>query len=320
MPAQSIVDPATRTVPWPGELVPLQSPGARGARREMRLMLRRTPGPAGAPLAFHVHGLGGSSTNWTDLSTAISGQLSSVAVDLPGFGLSDPAPDKDYSIASNARWVIAAIEQQASGPVHLTGNSMGGLIAIAVTASRPDLVASLTLISPAVPGFDTTADSDPRMALLALPYLGPRLQRRFGRVEAQKRAQMTIDLCFADQSRVTPERLAQAAAEVQARSGLPWTVAAFTRSLRSIVAVHLHRRPSNPWRLAASIGVPTMVIWGDRDRLVPVTRAARLASVITDSQLRIFENVGHTAMLEVPELTADAMLELVSAASGRVSA
>ena len=63
-----------------------------------------------------------------------------------------------------------------------------------------------------------------------------------------------------------------------------------------------------------------MVIWGDRDRLVPVTRAARLASVITDSQLRIFENVGHTAMLEVPELTADAMLELVSAASGRVSA
>lgn len=304
-------DPAERDRPWPGEFHEIEITGRRGVRRA-RVHVRRTPGPPGAPAAVFVHGLGGSATNWTDLATGVSGGYEGIAIDLPGYGRSDPAPDRDYSVEAFTRWVVATIDKVVGPgvPVHLVGNSMGGLIVIAVAARRPDLVATLTLISPAVPGFDAPVEADPRMVLLAAPVIGPRLQRRFGLGDARDRAMMTIDLCFADPSRVPEFRIEQAALEVKERAGFPWAIPVFTGSLRSIAGLHLHRRPSNPWRRAASLRMPTLIIWGDRDRLIPVRRAARLQSVIGDSRLVVFEGVGHTAQLEVPSRTAEAFWSL----------
>lgn len=312
MPDQ-IVDHLSRTTPWPGRFERITADTGRG-ERSVNLHFRDTDGPAGAPTFFHVHGLGGSAANWTDLATALSGQFGSIAIDLPGWGLSDPAPDGDYSIAAAARWVTASIEQLAGGPVHLAGNSLGGLISIRVAATRPDLVRSLTLISPAVPGFEATTDADPRMALLAVPYLGSRLQHRLNGADALARARVSAEICFAHPEDIPPYRLEQQAAEIATRSGFPWAVPAFSGSLRSIVAVHLHRMKDNPWRLAAGLQMPVSVIWGDRDRLVPVKRAPKLASVIPDARLHVFDEVGHTAQLEAPRATAEAVLSLVESA------
>ncbi|WP_194291432.1 alpha/beta fold hydrolase [Cumulibacter manganitolerans] len=305
----SIIDPLTRTSPWPGRFHDLTVPGR--TPRTARVHVRETPGPPDAPVAFHVHGLGGSAANWTDLATAISGSHRSLAIDLPGWGLSDPAPDGDYSIAAFTRWVIAAIEALADAPVDLVGNSLGGLVSIRVAATRPDLVRTLTLVSPAVPGFEASTDADPRMALLAVPYLGSRLQARLNGADALARARMSADICFADPSSIPDYRLAQQADEIAVRSGFPWAVPAFSGSLRSIVAVHLHRRKDNPWRLAARLPQPVALVWGDRDRLVPVKRAPKLAAVIPDVRLHVLDDVGHTAQLEAPEATAAAFLSLV---------
>ena len=110
----------------------------------------------GRPALF-VHGLEGSSRNWTDLMDLLRPDLACEAVDLPGFCDSPPRPDGRYSIAALADTVAALIRQRGRGAVHLAGNSLGGAVCLKVAATRPELVRTLTLISPALPDLSPAA-------------------------------------------------------------------------------------------------------------------------------------------------------------------
>src|SRR5260370_5272399 len=112
---------------WPGKLVSLG---------DHRVYVRSVPEVAGAEPApsepapsepaLCVHGLEGSSRNWTDLMDLLRPGLACDAVDLPGFGHSPPRPDGRYSIAALAQTVIALIQRQGRAPVHLIGDSLRG--------------------------------------------------------------------------------------------------------------------------------------------------------------------------------------------------
>ncbi len=84
--------------------------------------------------------------------TALRDRLDAWAPDLPGFGWSDAPADGDYSPAAHAR-VVADLIEVVGRPVHLVGNSLGGAIVTRVAAQRPELVSTLTLISPALPAY-----------------------------------------------------------------------------------------------------------------------------------------------------------------------
>ena len=136
---------------WPGELVPA------GAGQ---LFVRSAPAPEGAEPALFVHGLGGSATNWTDLMDLLrkppadrpdEPAIACEAVDLPGFGFSPVPASGDYSIDAMAAAVGDLIDARGHWPVHLVGNSLGGAVCVRLAARRPDLVRTLTLISPALP-------------------------------------------------------------------------------------------------------------------------------------------------------------------------
>jgi len=305
-----ILDPLSRRLPWPGTFRTIVVRTDHGPHT-VRLNFRETPGPDGAERAFFVHGLGGSSTNFTEVATAMSGHLRGTAIDLPGYGVSDPAPRGDYSIETQAACVIASIEATGDVPVHLVGNSMGGLISVYVAARRPDLVRTLTLVSPAMPTYRYESGADPRMLLLALPGLGSILQRKLALGDPYDRAWLSTQLCFADPDRAPRFRVDQVASEVAVRQHYPWSMHAFTESLRAIGATVVARGRRAPWRLAAQIAVPTLVVWGDRDQLVPARLARRLASTVRDGRLLMLSGVGHTAQLEMPEETARAMLKMV---------
>jgi pimeloyl-ACP methyl ester carboxylesterase len=126
-----------------GTVPPLSAPPPEGWTELIDgrgVFVRRGHGPEGATPVWFVHGLAGASTDWTRLSAALSGVATGYSLDLPGSGRSDPPPQGRYSPQADADITAAAIDQLTGGPVHLVGNSYGGVVATLVAARRPDLV------------------------------------------------------------------------------------------------------------------------------------------------------------------------------------
>ncbi|MDQ1722730.1 MAG: hypothetical protein QOI26_2464 [Pseudonocardiales bacterium] len=298
-------DPAR--APWPATEVQVG---------EIALNVRRTPSadPAAEP-ALYVHGLGGASTNFTDLADLLSPWLDGHAIDLPGFGRSGPPPRRDYSIAAHTRLVIDYLERSGRGPVHLVGNSMGGAISIQLAASRPDLVRTLSLISPAVPDLRPKKGSDALLPLLLVPGVGSRVLARLDQLPAERRVRAVLELCFAHPELVPANRLAEAVAELQTRRGYPWAGEALMRSLRGLVRSYLTVGTRSPWYALSQIKAPAVVVWGQLDRLVDVANAPRVARTLPDASLLVLPDIGHTAQLEDPVSTARAILGLLARAN-----
>lgn len=291
---------------WPGRHIEV------GATR---VHVRTTPtdNPAAEPALF-VHGLGGSAHNWTDFAGVLRDQYAIESIDLPGHGRSGPAERNDYSLDAHANVVIRYLEQSGRGPVHVAANSMGGAVSVQVAARRPDLVRTLTLISPALPDNRIRAfplRNDPRAALVVVPGVGELALRHYNRkYSPEARVRGTIALCFAEPKRYPAERLRESVAEQEARMSMPWAERAVARSTRGL-AVAQFVRSRVGWATLRTLTMPTLVVWGDTDRLVAPDLAPYVAAAIPDSRLLVLEHVGHTAMMEVPEITAQAMLALV---------
>jgi pimeloyl-ACP methyl ester carboxylesterase len=300
---------------WPGEVV--EVPGAR-------LHVRRTPAlPDREGTGVFIHGLGGAATNWTDLMGAFADRLECYAPDLPGFGRSEPRLDGDFSLAGHTDTVIAFIEhvtaQDPSGPspVHLFGNSLGGAVATRVAALRPDLVRTLTLVSPALPSFRPRLTAAHHLPLLATPVLGDRLARKLARRTPEKQVADTMSLCWADPTAVPGQRLAEAIADAQRRGGLAWSQQALIRSLRGLVTGYLERGPGSLWAMAARVQAPTLLIYGMRDKLVDPLTSRRAARTFPDNRLVVLPDSGHVAQMEHPQIVARAVADLLAAAADR---
>ena len=304
---------------WPGEDVPVEGGSVH---------VRTTPwaGTPGGPheRALYVHGLGGASTNWTDLAALLAVRCAGWAVDLPGFGQSQPPPRGRYSIRGHVRAVIDVLEEirrqpgEAQGrPVHLLGNSLGGLVSLIVAARRPDLVRSLTLISPAMPVYRVPPAFSRALLLLLLPGVPSLAEKRMAGITPEESVRAMIRMCFGDPSRVPRERIDQAVEDSRARSEQPWADRALTRSMRGLITSYLRVGRANAWRMAGSLAQPTLVLWGDRDKLVDPALAPRLAAAVPDARLRVLEGIGHVAMLEAPEATARAVLGLLEQLAAR---
>lgn len=291
--------------PWPG-------------RDIAGLHVRQGPADGGEP-AVLVHGLGGSATNWTDLVGLLAGRIEAECPDLPGFGHSPPPVDGRYTVGAHARAVVRLMEEQKRGPVHLFGNSLGGAVATRIAADRPDLVRTLTLVSPALPDLRPTRDRlrDPRLPLMLLPGASRLVGRAMARQSADQRARALIELCFADPKAVPAQRLEEAVAEVRRRARLPHAQDAFTASLRGLVGSHLLRGDRGTWRRAASVQAPVLLVWGAQDRLVDVALASRAARTFPDVRLLVLDDVGHVAQMERPETVARAFLGMLEQVAGR---
>jgi pimeloyl-ACP methyl ester carboxylesterase len=314
--------PGALIPPWPGAMVPVTGGEVFVRHTPWRGPVADDVDPADAPRerALYVHGLGGASTNWTDLAALLAVRFDGYALDLPGFGRSAPPPR--YSVHRHVQavvdvleWIVAQPGPGKGDPVHLVGNSLGGLVSVWVAARRPDLVATLTLISAAMPVYRVPAAFDRAIALVMLPGVPALAERRLAGATPEQRVRGLLQMCFGDPSRVPRERVEEAVQEMRDRDEQPWAGQALTRSLRGLMTSYLRVGRANAWRMARSVRVPSLVVWGDRDRLVDPALAPRLAAVLPDSRLQVQEGIGHLAMLEAPEPTARAVLGLAEDAA-----
>jgi pimeloyl-ACP methyl ester carboxylesterase len=251
--------------------------------------------------AVFVHGLAGSATNWTDLMDELKDTVTGHALDLPGAGFSPVPADGDYTVAGHARAVTELMEH--TGPAHLFGNSLGGAVAVRVAATRPDLVRSLTLVSPALP--DLLPRYGPvRVAAAAVPVLGEWVASRLRLVPAEHRVNASMAMVWANTNGVHPVRLRDAIDELRRRDDLPYAGEAMVESARGIVAEYFRRGEDNLWRQAAKVEAPTLIVHGRHDRLVRPAMAAKAYRTFPQVRLVLLPTAGHVAMMEMPQVVA----------------
>ena len=288
--------------PWPGREIDLG---------DVVVHVRETPGPtAGAPRAVFVHGLGGAATNWTQLAAQLAHNVHGIAIDLPGFGRSRPPASGDFSLAGQADIVCRVIDRLGSGPVHLFGNSLGGDIALLVAAERPELVRTLTLVSPAVPDLRPSPSriSDPRMALASVPLIGRRMRRKLAAATARERTEQMLRVCFAVPDAVSEPRLALAVAETEERMAQPWAGFALHGASWEMLRAWVVPPARSLWTVIRRVPAPTLVIWGSQDRVMSVRKAPRVASLLSRGRLLVLPRTGHVAQMERPTTVARAVL------------
>ncbi|WP_162907480.1 alpha/beta fold hydrolase [Allorhizocola rhizosphaerae] len=258
------------------------------------------------PLALFVHGHFGSSRTWSGLTALLSGQLECVAMDLPGFGRTPPPAC--YSTTAMGDTVAAVAEAISDEPVHVIGNSYGGTIALWLAATHPELVRSLTLISPAVSL--SPAGLTMRKCLTVLYRLcagGAGLRRQLSGKDARALTDAVLKECCMDSSGIDATVFDVAVADVREALRNPARITAESRSFRALAATLMRFHfpgGSSLRRVARRITVPTAIIWGEGDATVPVRHARRLARLIPGARLAVVRGTGHLPQLEAPQRVA----------------
>jgi pimeloyl-ACP methyl ester carboxylesterase len=326
------LSPAAEPVPhWPGRLIPLGD-------HQVYVRSVAEENEEDTEPALCVHGLEGSSRNWTDLMDLLRPGLARDAqgslrpglardaqgsprpglacdaLDLPGFGDSPPRPDGRYSIAAMARTVAALIERRGRGPVHLIGNSLGGAVCVKLAAARPELIATLTLISPALPDPRPRLDLA-RFPLMSVPGLGERLLRQLRVLPPERRVADVITTCYADPAKFPASRFAAEVAELIRRDSCGYAEAALVGCVRALTAETLRVGRWSAWRDAARITAPVLVIYGREDRLVDPRNAGRAAHAFRTGRIVVMPRTGHVAHMEHPAAVAAEISQLLETAA-----
>jgi pimeloyl-ACP methyl ester carboxylesterase len=266
-------------------------------------------GNSDGPTVLLVHGLGGSHLNWDLLAPLLTPQGRVYAIDLPGFGRSEPG-ERKASVQANVAVVKRFIDEVAGSPVVLVGNSMGGMISILVAGERPDAVSSLVLLDPAVPG--PRRALDPLVALMfviyAIPMVGERfLARRRTSTSARERVIETLKLCGVDPDAVPPMVIDRSITLLDERADVEGMDKAFLVAARSLLKLLID--PRRYRRAMRSITLPVLLVHGDRDRLVPVAAARDIARRHPSWRYLELAGVGHVPQLQVPAELASAMID-----------
>ncbi len=245
-----------------------------------------------------VHGLSGCWGNWLEQIPVLARAHRVIALDLPGFG-SSPMPAQQVSISGYARTLDAVMDELGLGAAAVVGNSMGGFIGAELAIAFPQRVERLVLVSAA--GISTRVPAgrpNPMPAIVrAERILAASAAWVASRSETVARRPRLREATLSLVVRHPGELPAPLAAEQLRGAGKP----GFVPALESIVGYDVRER-------LPEIACPTLIVWGEADRLISVRDADVFAELIEDSRKVIFEDTGHMAMLERPR-TFNALLE-----------
>jgi pimeloyl-ACP methyl ester carboxylesterase len=260
------------------------------------------------PTIVLVHGLGGAYSNWLAVGPALARRGRVVALDLPGFGRSKRSR-RGTSVDVMGEALARFIDSMSKEPVYLVGNSMGGALAILEAHARPQRIVSTLLVCPALPAAPGAKQEPEWMKTLlvaSLPWGHVLLRQHAKKVGPEQGLRDVLALCCVDMSRVPREVLEASIALGVERASMPWNELAFSEATRSLLKLLIVGKRVR--RAIRQPGAPTLIVHGQRDRLVDV-RCSRAAVAINPGiELIELPDLGHTPQLEAP----DAFMEVAS--------
>ena len=270
-------DPEWLRIDWREHLHQVQLPGAEVNYAEIG---------EGEPILF-VHGLGGCWRNWLENLPHFGRTNRAIALDLPGFGDS-PMPSWQIDMPAYGRLIHDFCEKLGIDRVAaLVGNSMGGFVSTEAIVERPSRFDKLVLVSAAGISFAEAAgrrlEAGVSLFEAGVAFLGG--PRRLW-VNRPKGREFAFGRVFHYPNRVRPELLRE---QMEPGIGAP----GFADAIRAIGGYDTRER-------LAEIEIPTLVVWGLRDRVVPVEAAIGYHRLIPNSRLELFERTGHVPQMERP--------------------
>lgn len=253
----------------------------------LRVHLRdEGPRSDAAPVVL-LHGTSASLHTWDGWTAALSPTRRVIRFDLPGFGLTGPSVDGRYTIDAYVEVVVGVLDALGVKRCVLAGNSLGGAIAWEVAVRHPARVEKLVLVDAG--GYPNVPRSIPiGFRLAQMPVV-----KELALVTLPRRVvESSVKNVYGDPSRVTPE-LVDRYYELTLRAGNRAAVAQRFAQIR-----HGDRASE-----IARIKVPTLILWGGQDRLVPPEHAESFHRDIQGSELVRFEALGHVPHEEDPAAT-----------------
>ena len=255
----------------------------------VRLRLRDT-GPRDAAAVILLHGFGASLDTWEPWAQNLSERFRVIRFDLPGFGLTGPDPTGDYSNARDIRILTGLMDQLGIDRASLIGNSLGGRIAWNFAALNPRRVTRLVLVSPdgfASPGFEYDRVSETPLMMQALPYVAPR-----GLLKAN------LAPAYANPDALSEATLTRYRDMMLAPGVRPAILARMSQVILR-----------DPAPTLAGIQTPTLLLWGEKDAMIPISNAADYLRYMPHARLVRLPNLGHVPFEEDP-VTSIAPVEI----------
>jgi pimeloyl-ACP methyl ester carboxylesterase len=249
------------------------------------------------PAVVLVHGYAGTAANFSVLAPLLARSHRVLAPDLPGHGGSSALPAAP-NLAGFADRVAAILEHEGAAPATVVGHSMGGVVALRLAARRPELVRAVVLAAAA--GISTSRRAA-EVFLSVVSVLRPARQlarRRHAIARSPRLKALVFDRLSTSDGAALPE---EAALGFLAGSRLHTDLVAPARALvREDVALDIER-----------LRCPALVLWGARDRQVPIDDAFAYARRL-DAPLRVIADCGHLLVGERPDACADAITSFLS--------
>ncbi len=255
------------------------------------------------PVLLLVHGMAGSSATWQPAMDELAAHFTVIAPDLPGHGRS-AKPRGDYSLGAYASVLRDLLHELDLGPATVVGQSLGGGIAMQFAYQYPELCQRLVLVGSGGLGDEVSG----LLRALTLPGVEFVLPAAFAPV---------IGNVVDGATRLVGKLGLRPSPEVvqmwRAYSSLtdPDTRTAFLHTLRSVVD-HRGQRVSALDKMYLAHEVPTLIVWGDNDRIIPVQHAYDAHEAIKGSRLEIFEGCGHFLHVEEPARFARLLHQFVT--------
>ncbi len=251
-----------------------------------------------------VHGYGASTYSWRHVSSYFSKSYKVIAIDLKGFGLSDRPMDDDYSVLEQSRIISAFIRVNHLQDVILAGHSLGGAVSLLAYLMQSDQdihISKLILLDTA----SYQQDLPFFISILRVPIIN---ELSLYLTSGNFKSRMILKKAFFDRSKITEEMVATYGAYLT----LPGSSHALIQTAKQML-------PSNLEEISGrykSIDIPVLLIWGEKDEIIPLGVGRKLAGNIPNSKLIVIPNCGHVPQEECPNQAIEAIESFLSDQTG----